>query len=192
METVTHESLLGTRLGDVAACAWVDVLDALIDLSLEDDLRTRFEITILNDDEAVVAELLNDPRCILGLSDAGAHRTQICDALFSTHLLGYWVREKQALPLELAVWRLTGHPAEVFGITDRGRLAPRYWADLVAFDPATVGAEPRRRVYDLPAGADRLIADSRGIEHVWVNGTAIRRDGHDIEDAYAGTVIRVS
>jgi N-acyl-D-amino-acid deacylase len=190
-ESVAHPELIGgPTLADLSAERGTNVLETLIDLSLDDELRTRFTITLLNDDEDVVAGLLNDPRCLLALSDAGAHQSQICDAVFSTHLLGYWVRERQALPLELAVWRLTGHPAEVFGIPDRGRIEPGFWADLVAFDPETVGVEPLERLYDLPAGADRLIGRSRGIEHVWVNGVPIRRDGEDVVAARPGQVIR--
>ena len=61
---------------------------------------------------------------------------------------------------------------------------------IVAFDPDTVGVEPMERVFDLPAGADRLIVHSRGIEHVWVNGTAIRTDGKDVDDAHPGVLMR--
>ena len=110
-----------------------------------------------------------------GLSDAGAHASQLCDAVFSTYLLEHWVRETGTLTLEQAVWRITGHPAAVFGIPGRGRVAPGYFADLVAFDPAAVGVERMERVYDLPAGADRLIARSHGLHQVWVNGELIER-----------------
>jgi N-acyl-D-aspartate/D-glutamate deacylase len=190
-ESTKHGELIdGPTLAELAAAQGKDALDVLIDLSLEDDLRTRFTITLHNDDEDVVAELLNDRRCLLALSDAGAHQSQICDAVFSTHLLGHWVRERGDLPLELAVWRLTGHPAQVFGLRDRGLVAEGAWADLVAFDPATVGVEPLERVHDLPAGADRLIGRSIGIEHVWVNGVPTRRNGHEVEGARPGMVLR--
>jgi len=145
---------------------------------------------LANDDEVGVIELLNDPRCLLSLSDAGAHQSQLCDAVYATHLLGYWVRERSALPLELAIWRLTAHPAAVFGISDRGTIQPGMAADLVAFDPDTVAPSDRERVYDLPGGADRVLARSRGIEHVWVNGTEIVRDGEDVPDVAPGMIMR--
>ena len=126
----------------------------------------------------------------MGLSDAGAHASQLCDACFSTHLLGHWVRERNVLGLEEAVWRLTGHPARAFRIPGRGLLEPGYAADLVAFDPDTVGVTELERVWDLPAGADRLVARSRGVEHVWVNGVAVRTDGKDVPDARPGVLIR--
>jgi N-acyl-D-aspartate/D-glutamate deacylase len=128
---------------------------------------------------------------VLGLSDAGAHASQLCDACFSTHLLSHWTRDTGTLTWEQAVWRLTGQPAQIFGITDRGRIEEGLAADLVAFDPDTVGVDGElERVWDLPAGADRLIARSRGIEHVWVNGTAIRTDGKDIDNARPGKLLR--
>jgi N-acyl-D-aspartate/D-glutamate deacylase len=94
------------------------------------------------------------------------------------------------LGLEAAVWRLTGQPADVFRIAGRGRIREGCAADLVAFDPDTVGVETLERVWDLPAGADRLIARSRGIEHVWVNGSAVRLDGKDVDGARPGALLR--
>ncbi len=119
---------------------------------------------------------------MLGLSDAGAHASQLCDAGAPTELLGRWVRDKGVLSLEEGVRRLTAQPAEVFGITDRGRLAPGLAADVTIFDPETVGCAPLRRVRDFPAGADRLVADARGIRAVIVNGVVIREDGRDVVD----------
>jgi len=171
--------LVERRLVDVARERGVDPIDLMLDLSLETDLRARFRFAILNFDEDEVAELLQHPATVLGLSDAGAHASQLCDACFSTHLLGHWVRERGTLTLERAVWMLTGRPAEVMGITDRGRLEAGLAADVVVFDPATVGAGSLRRVHDLPTGADRLVADAYGIDAVMVNGQLVRRDGAD-------------
>ena len=116
---------------------------------------------------------------MIGLSDAGAHASQLCDACAPTDLLGRWVREKGVLTLEEGVRRLTSQPAEVFGITDRGRLAVGLAADLTVFEPGTIGCGPLRRVHDFPGGADRLVSDARGIRAVVVNGVVIREDGRD-------------
>jgi N-acyl-D-amino-acid deacylase len=150
-------------------------------------------MAVFNHDEAEVAELLAEPDTVLGLSDAGAHASQLCDACFTTHLLGHWVRENGAIALPEAVRMLTSRPAEVFGITDRGRLATGLAADVTVFDPATVGAGALRRVYDLPAGADRLVSEASGIEAVIVNGTIVRRGGRDTVAAdgpLPGSVLR--
>jgi N-acyl-D-aspartate/D-glutamate deacylase len=181
--TVTHvpgEPAYAERpLVEVARERGRDPLDCMFDLGLASDLAARFRFAILNVDEDEVAELLTHPDTVLGLSDAGAHAGQLCDACFSTHLLGHWVRERGTLSLEQAVRMLTSRPAEVMGITDRGRLAPGLAADVVVFDPLRVGAGPLRRVRDLPAKAERLLADAHGIEAVVVNGAVIRRAGAD-------------
>ena len=164
---------------EVAAERGVHPIDLALDLALATKLEARFRMAVFNHDEDEVAELLAEPGAVLGLSDAGAHASQLCDACFSTYLLSRWVREKQAIAMPEAIRMLTSRPAEVFGITDRGRLALGLAADAVVFDPATVGASKLRRVHDLPTGADRLVADATGIEAVVVNGVVIRRGGRD-------------
>jgi len=160
----------------------VHPVDLALDMGLASDLDARFRIAVMNQDESAVAELLSHPSVVLGLSDAGAHASQLCDAPFATHLLSRWVREKQVLTLEQAVRLLTSRSAEVFGLTDRGRLAVGVPADVAVFDPDTVGCSPLRRVRDLPAGQDRLIADATGMRAVIVNGVVLRQDGKDAVD----------
>ena len=169
-------------LSDVARERGVDAVDLALDMSLETDLAARFRLGVLNTDEDEVETLLKTPGTLIALSDAGAHASQLCDACYSTHLLGYWVRERGVFTLEQAIHKLTQAPAELFGIHGRGRLAEGMAADIVILDPETVGAQPLRRVHDLPAGADRLVADATGIHLVMVNGTPIRRDGQDLFD----------
>jgi N-acyl-D-aspartate/D-glutamate deacylase len=180
-ETSVHTQLLnGPTLGELAARDGVEPLDVLVDLSLAEGLTTRFAVAVGNTDEDAVADLLADRRCLVGLGDAGAHVTQHCDANYPTHLLGYWVRERKALPLELAVWRLTAQPAMVFGLHDRGRIEVGLAADLVAFDADRVGSGEEERVWDFPGGAHRLVTPSTGVEWVWVNGTVVRQHGADV------------
>jgi N-acyl-D-amino-acid deacylase len=126
-----------------------------------------------------VQELLVNRNAVLGLSDAGAHASQLCDACQATHLLGRWVREKKVLKLEEAVRMLTSRPAEVFGIRDRGTLAVGRPADIVVFDIGTVGAGPLERVNDLPANEPRLVSQASGIDAVIVNGVLVREHGRD-------------
>ena len=155
------------------AAAGKDPLDFMLDLALADDLDTVFNAMLLNSDEEAVGRMLNHPSSLVSLSDAGAHLTFFNDAGFGLHLLGHWVREKGAMPLEEAVRRLTSHPASVFGIRERGRLAPGCAADLLLFDPAKVGRGPKKRVFDLPGGEPRLTTDPLGVHGVWVNGVKL-------------------
>jgi N-acyl-D-aspartate/D-glutamate deacylase len=117
--------------------------------------------------------MLRDPHALVSLSDAGAHLTFFNDSGFGLHLLGHWSRELGVLSLPEAAWRLTGHPAKVYGIRSRGALRPGYHADLLLFDPQTVNRGPNRRVFDLPADQPRLTADAIGVHGVWVNGVRI-------------------
>jgi N-acyl-D-aspartate/D-glutamate deacylase len=171
-------SLLERKLVDLAQERQVDPVDLMLDLALASDLQMRWRIALLNFDESEVGEILADDHVVLGLGDGGAHMSQLCDACHPTYLLGHWVRERGALSLEEAVRRLTSHPADVFGLHDRGRVALGLPADLVVFDPERVGAEPLERVYDLPAGQDRLISRAIGVEAVFVNGQRLGSQAH--------------
>ncbi|MBT5051470.1 MAG: amidohydrolase family protein [Rhodospirillaceae bacterium] len=179
-ECPTDPSLEDRTLSDIARERGVDPVDVALDLSLESDFETRFRIPLANNDEKAVAELLGHKDTLLGLSDAGAHTSQLCDACFATHLLGHWVRDKGVLPVEEAVRKLTSLPADVFGLTGRGRLAVGGPADVVIFDPDTIAAGKLRRVTDLPGGEERLVSESTGIEAVIVNGAMLRNADGDV------------
>ena len=170
-------SLNGRMVADLARERGGDPADVLLDLALAGGLDTKFRVPVVNFDEDEVEEILLDPNVVLGLGDGGAHLSQLCDACYSTHLLGRWVRERKALSLERAVHMLTARNAQVFGIRDRGLLAVGRPADVVVFDPDTVGAGPLERVHDLPGGADRLISKPRGIDAVVVNGMVLPPPG---------------
>ncbi len=187
-ETVKHDELRGVSLAELAGERDMHPFELMLDLALEDDLVTRFRNTpVTTKDE--LTELVRDPRTVLGAHDAAAHVDMLCDSCYPSYTLRYWVREQQAMTLEQAIWRMTGQPAELWDLTDRGVIAKGKAADLVAFDPQTIGEKPFERVYDFPAQGDRLISRNQGIEHIWVGGTAIRRDGTDIEGVSPGTLV---
>ncbi|MGH0030049.1 MAG: N-acyl-D-amino-acid deacylase family protein [Myxococcota bacterium] len=169
-------------LASVAEERGVAPSDLALDLALASDLEARFRMPVANTDEGAVADLLRDPTTVLGLSDAGAHASQLCDACAPTHLLAHWVRETGTLSLEEGVRQLTSATADHFGLTDRGRLAVGCPADVTVFDAATVGCSPLRRTRDFPAGADRLVSDATGVRAVIVEGTPIRIDDQDAID----------
>ena len=168
-----HRALEGRSIAELAAAARKHPVDWMLDFALGEDLDTLFVAELLNSDPDAVGRLINEDSAHVSLSDAGAHLTFLCDADFGLNLLGHWSRERGALPLEKAVWKLTGHPATLFGLRDRGILRAGAAADLLLFDPAQVGRGQRRRAFDLPAGASRLVADGQGIHGVWVNGVQV-------------------
>ena len=163
----------------IAADERRDPLDTMLDIALADHLKTVFTAQLLNSDEDAVGRMLNHPHSIVSLSDAGAHLTFFNDAGFGLHLLGHWSRDLGAMTLAEAVRRLTSHPASVLGLKGRGRIRAGDAADLLLFDPRTVGRGPKRRVHDLPAGAARLTTDAMGVHGVWVNGRQVA-DGHGL------------
>ena len=157
--------------------------DVVCDLALEEQLETRFEIVFANDDEAGVAELLQAEGCILGLSDAGAHVGQICDAVLPLDFLSGWVRDRALMSVEHGIHKLTGELARVAGLADRGVLREGLAADIVVLDWGTLSPGPERRVRDFPAGGERLTADApEGVDHVLVAGVPIRREGRSLLD----------
>jgi len=192
-ESPARPELVGRRLAELAAERRTRPFDALLDLALgEPELALRVRAVIANDETSEVGALLSDPRCVLGLSDAGAHVGQLCDAPQATDFLGNWVRERSLMPIEDAVRRLTSVQADLIGLEGRGRLRRGAWADVAVFDPATVSPGPVRRVRDFPANAERLTADApTGMRHVLVNGTPVRVEGAHVRgDAKPGRVVR--
>ena len=168
-----HAHAEGKTVAQLAGDANVEPLDWMLDFAIADGMDTIFTAVLLNSDEDAVGRMIRDPSASVALSDAGAHLTFFCDAGFGLHLMGHWSRDLGALPLEMAVHELSGKPAEIFRIPDRGRIAPGYHADLLLFDPATVGRGPNRRVFDLPGNRPRLTCNAVGVHGVWVNGTRI-------------------
>ena len=168
-----HAAMEQRSLAELAGAQGRDPLDLMLDLALAEDLQTVFTAQLLNSDDEAVGRMLNHPHSIVSLSDAGAHLTFFNDAGFGLHLLGHWARDLRAMSLSDAVRRLTSQPASVLGIRDRGLIREGLAADLLLFDPATVGRGPKRRVFDLPGGAARLTTDAVGVHGVWVNGQQV-------------------
>ncbi len=177
-----HEKFIGKKVGHLARDAGLDPWDWFLDFGLADDLKTLFDVRLFNVDEERVADLLRYEYGAVALSDAGAHLSFLCDAGFGLHLMGYWVRDKCKITLENAVEALTSQPADIYRIKDRGRLVKGAWADLMLFDPKTVGRGEKIRVKDLPAGAARIDTPAVGLKGVWVNGIRTVEDNRNIQD----------
>ena len=176
-------------VAEVAKERGCDPVEAMIDLSLERDLDRFFLQPIANEDQDHALELIKHPRTAVTFSDSGAHVSQIMDASLQTHLLSHWVRDKQALTLEQAVRMLSFDNASHWGFADRGLIREGFAADLVVFDPDTVGPEMPEVARDLPAGARRLVQRARGFSATVVNGETVLRDGKHT-GALSGRLLR--
>jgi N-acyl-D-aspartate/D-glutamate deacylase len=182
----------GRTVAEIAREEGKDEFDALLDIVVGDDLMTGFGFPMRPDDDETWEARMRvwrDPRAVVGASDAGAHLDFLASFNYSTVLLGEPVRQRGLMPIEEAVRLLTDVPARLYGLRDRGRLQQGWHADVVVIDPATVGAQPVRMRFDLPAGAPRLYGGADGIDHVLVNGTEIVDHG-EFTDARPGTILR--
>jgi N-acyl-D-amino-acid deacylase len=151
-------------------------VEVIIDLALAHHLKQFFVQTIANENQDEVLGMIKHHRTIPTFSDSGAHVSQIMDSSLQTHLLSYWVREKQALTLEDAVRRMTSLPAECWGLRGRGLIREGCAADVIVFDADTIGPQMPELVYDLPAGARRLKQKADGLLATIVNGQVLLRN----------------
>lgn len=165
-----NRKLVGKVVAELARQAGKDPFDWLLDFALDGEMDALWDCKLFNTDEEQVKHLLRRRDAAVTLSDAGAHLSFLCDAGFGLHLFGHWVRERGDLRLEEAVQAVTSRAADIYRLKDRGRLVPGAWADMILFDPKTVGRGEKRRVHDLPAGASRVDTPALGLAGVWVNG----------------------
>jgi N-acyl-D-amino-acid deacylase len=151
--------------------------DILIDLSLEADFDQYFTQPFANQNHDAIEEILRHPHTVIAQSDSGAHVSQIMDSSIPTYFLAHWVREQERFTWEEAVSMLTARPALEFGLTGRGLLQEGYVADVVVFDPATIGPRLPSALADLPAGGTRLVQEADGIVASVVSGEVLLDNG---------------
>jgi N-acyl-D-aspartate/D-glutamate deacylase len=186
-----NRELKGKTIGELARSQNKGVIDALLDLVVEERLDTVLVQAENNVDDAAMAKILTYPNAIVGLSDGGAHVQFHGGYGYSTRLLSEWVREKAVMTLEHAVRRLTFDSASAMGIYDRGLLRPGLAADIVVFDPDTVRPLPESIVHDLPAGGWRVKEPAAGVSATIVNGEVLLENGRHT-GALPGRVLRNS
>jgi N-acyl-D-amino-acid deacylase len=183
-----NRGLRGQHIAGIAKTQGKNPLDAFLDLAVEENLETVFSLGEINMDTEAVAQILGSPYAVVGLSDGGAHVQFHSNVSNPTRLLGYWVREKGIMSLELAVRRLTFDSASAFGIYDRGLLQPGMAADLVVFDPDTVRPVPEDVVHDFPSNGWRMRELAEGIHYTVVNGEVLMEKGTHA-GSYPGRVL---
>ncbi len=182
VESVTdarNEGLVGRSVGEIAVERGGDPLDTFLDLSLSEHLtmnfRTRMSDVAKQFIQHVVSTGVKDPRVMAGSSDGGAHLASFTGADYTTRLLAEWVPD--AITLEQAIWRLSGMPASVHGLRDRGFLRVGAWADVAVFDPETLAAGEAYLTQDFPAQTRRYVVDAEGYRFAVVNGEVLLEDG---------------
>jgi N-acyl-D-aspartate/D-glutamate deacylase len=187
-----QERYRGRVVGEVADAEGREPFDVLCDIVVADRLRTGVYPPDRGDDDdswKLRAEVWRSGQVVLGASDAGAHIDMISTWSYPTTMLAEAVRRRGLLAWEEAVRLLTDAPAQLYGLHDRGRLAPGYRADVTIYDPERVGPRPTEWRDDLPAGAGRLYAEADGVAAVIVNGVAVVDDGR-LTGALPGRLVR--
>jgi N-acyl-D-aspartate/D-glutamate deacylase len=184
-----NQKYVGKTIAELGAMRNQAPLDAFLDLALDENLETIFWNANNGGDWDAMGEILRSPYVLIGTSDAGAHVLFGADFGYGTILLGLWVRERQVMTLEQAVYKLTFHPASIFGLQGRGLLRPGYAADITIFDPKTIHAEEPEWANDFPAGTKRMVQRAVGLHYTIVNGTVINDHGRMTGDL-PGQVIR--
>jgi N-acyl-D-aspartate/D-glutamate deacylase len=176
--TLTSEAHGRRSVADLAAEKGIAPGDFVLDLALADDFATQL-IWNMNSAEFVkaVSNTQRDPRLIIGTSDGGAHLAKDDQADWSSYFLGTWVRDRQVWSLEEGIRQITEVPASLLGFTDRGTLRVGAWADMMIFDPDTIGPTIKKFVRDLPGGVGRYKAYGQGVHATIVNGEPIVLEG---------------
>lgn len=175
-------------VAQIAAERGVEPIDAFIDLALEHHLKLFFIQPSFNQDQDAVLAMIRHPNTVVTFSDAGAHVATTANPIHG-HLLGHWVRNQQAMPLETAIRKITFDIANFWGLRGRGLINEGWHADITIFDPDTISPNMPVLVHDLPAGAPRIIQKTDGIAATIVNGEVMMRD-NEHTGALPGRLLR--
>jgi N-acyl-D-aspartate/D-glutamate deacylase len=176
-------------LADIARERGVGPVEAMIDIALEHDLKVFFRQPISNENEDAALQIMKHPQSCVTFSDSGAHVSQIMDSSIQTHLLSYWVRDRQEFSLEQAVRMITHDTATNWGFSDRGLLREGMAADIVVFDPDSIAPQMPTVEYDLPSGAQRLKQMADGIAATIINGHVVLKN-NEHTGALPGQLLR--
>jgi N-acyl-D-aspartate/D-glutamate deacylase len=189
MQVMFSTYLPNPTVAQLAAERGADPVEVIIDLALEHDFDLFFLQYFSDESDDDVVAMLRNPNTAMTFSDAGAHVGQIIDSSIQSHLLAYWVRERQALSLEEAIRMITSRPAAAWRLHDRGMLREGFAADITIFDPETVAPNMPSVAFDLPGGARRLVQTAQGYKAIVVNGQVHLSDGQPT-GARAGQLLR--
>jgi N-acyl-D-amino-acid deacylase len=187
-----HRHLEGLSIEEIAAKEDRPPADVMLDLALAEDLETEFRWRTENPEWAdAVRTAQLDSRMVIGISDGGAHLARDDGSDWSSYFLRNWVLDRGVWSLEEGIRQITQVPAALVGLPDRGTLQPGKWADIMVFDPATIGPWKKEFVRDLPGNVGRFKAWGQGVKATIVNGQPIVLDGA-LTGRLPGHVVRPS
>ena len=188
-----NEQYEGKNVAELAAMTGKHPMDAMLDLALDEDLRTVFSSApSAGTDPEAMAEVLNHPYTHPCVSDGGAHVRYETIGTWPVHFLTRWVRDLQVVSLEKAHYKMSGLPAFITGMRDRGILKEGYAADIIVYDQAKLGFMYDKPTFDddFPGEERRIIQKAVGIRYTIVNGVATFTEGTVCTDATPGKLLR--
>jgi N-acyl-D-amino-acid deacylase len=183
-----HRRFLNQTIPEIAVALNKDPIDAMLDLAVDEDLEAGFRFLGGNADARLMSKVVQAPHVLVGLSDAGAHIDQLCNAGVPSYLIQEWVQNRGVLSLEQAVRRLTAEPAEFLGFETKGRIGAGMDADLVLFDPKRVKLSPQEWTRDLPRGRSRIVERAEGFACTIVGGQIVF-DHDEYQETLPGQVL---
>jgi N-acyl-D-aspartate/D-glutamate deacylase len=188
--TEANQQYVGKNLGDIASMRGTTVVDAMIDLSVEEDLQAHFLAANMghNNDQRV-GELLAHPNVHIGASDGGAHILSFSTFGDTGYLFSQFVRETGLLGIEEAIKKITSDTAKIWGMHNRGLIQKGYVADITIFDPETVARGDEYFVQDVPGDGNRYVRDAVGIDSVIINGAVAYQEATGYRDVHRGQII---
>ena len=184
-----NKQFSGQNIEQIAQEQGKGIMDTFLDLALADDLRTSFQVIDRNNDTEAQRQILGSPYSVIGTTDGGARPDKGDRTDYSTRLLSHWVRDKQVMSLEDAVYRMTGKTALMHDLHDRGFISPGKAADITIFDPDTIGPKPREPIYEFPGGEMHVKQGAVGMDYVIVNGEVLLDHG-EYTGALPGQTLR--
>ena len=184
-----NKQFSGKSIEQIARQQGKGIMDTFLDIALDDELRTSFQVIDRNDDPEAQRQILGSPYSVIGTTDGGARPDKGDRTDYSTRLLSYWVREKQVMTLEDAVYRMTGKTALMHDLHDRGFISAGKAADITIFDPDTIGPKPREPIYEFPGGEMHVKQGAVGMDYVIVNGEVLLDHG-EYSGALPGQTLR--
>ncbi len=190
VEHDANQHLVGKTLAEIGELRGVTPLVAMIDLSIEENLRAHFLAADMGHNiDDVVGPLLNDERVMIGASDGGAHILSFSTYGDTGYLFSRFVRDNAQISIEAAVHKITQAPAKIWNIQDRGVIAPGNIADITIFDADTIGRGDEYYVQDVPGEGFRYLRDALGIQQVLVSGKVAYSSADGYSDEACGQIV---
>ena len=181
----------GLSIQEISGLSEKHPVDAFLDLALDEALQTEFSHPVVVDDGESMERAIKNPYTHISVSDGGAHNRFLTNSVWPIYYLADWVRDKQAVSLEQAHYKMSALPAWIADFKDRGKLRAGAWADIMVYNQGELGFLYEKPIFatDFPGGERRVVQKPTGLRYTIVNGT-VTFQGNDCTGALPGKLLR--